>query len=46
MKNESTDEARFDATLAHGLARVALGLNIAIHGSAVCQILPDLQTEW
>ena len=32
MKNESTDEARFDAALAHGLARVALGLNIAIHG--------------
>jgi len=32
MKNESTDEARFDAALAYGLARVALGLNIAIHG--------------
>jgi uncharacterized membrane protein YphA (DoxX/SURF4 family) len=32
MKDESTDEARFDAALAHGLARVALGLNIAIHG--------------
>ena len=32
MKNESTDEAGFDAALAHGLARVALGLNIAIHG--------------
>jgi thiosulfate dehydrogenase (quinone) large subunit len=32
MKNESTGEARFDAALAHGLARVALGLNIAIHG--------------
>src|SRR5208282_1057761 len=32
MKNERTDEARFDAALAHGLARVALGLNIAMHG--------------
>jgi thiosulfate dehydrogenase (quinone) large subunit len=32
MKNKSTEEARFDAALAHGLARVALGLNIAIHG--------------
>jgi hypothetical protein len=32
MKNEKTDEAPFDAALAHGLARVALGLNIAMHG--------------
>ena len=32
MKHSSTDEAGFDAALAHGLARVALGLNIAIHG--------------
>jgi thiosulfate dehydrogenase (quinone) large subunit len=32
MKNESTDEAGFDPALAHGLARVALGLNIAMHG--------------
>ena len=32
MKNERTDEAEFDAALAHGLARVALGLNIAMHG--------------
>jgi thiosulfate dehydrogenase (quinone) large subunit len=32
MKNDSTDEAGFDAALAHGLARVALGLNIAMHG--------------
>jgi hypothetical protein len=32
MKIEITDEARFDAALAHGLARVALGLNIAMHG--------------
>jgi thiosulfate dehydrogenase [quinone] large subunit len=32
MKNESTDEAVFDAALTHGLARVALGLNIAMHG--------------
>src|SRR6516165_1352317 len=32
MKNESTDKAGFDAALAHGLARVALGLNIAMHG--------------
>jgi thiosulfate dehydrogenase [quinone] large subunit len=32
MKIESTREAGFDAGLAHGLARVALGLNIAIHG--------------
>jgi thiosulfate dehydrogenase (quinone) large subunit len=32
MKNESTDEWGFDAALAHGLARVALGLNIAMHG--------------
>ncbi len=39
MKNKSTDEARFDAALAHGLARMALGLNIAIHGYGR---LPDL----
>jgi len=32
MKNRKPDEARLDAALAHGLARVALGLNIAIHG--------------
>jgi thiosulfate dehydrogenase [quinone] large subunit len=32
MKNERTDEAPFDAALAHGLARLALGLNIAMHG--------------
>jgi thiosulfate dehydrogenase [quinone] large subunit len=32
MKSESTDKAGFDAALAHGLARVALGLNIAMHG--------------
>ena len=32
MKNERTDEAEFNAALAHGLARVALGLNIAMHG--------------
>ena len=32
MKNERTDEAAFDAALAHGLARLALGLNIAMHG--------------
>jgi thiosulfate dehydrogenase [quinone] large subunit len=32
MKNESTDEAGFDAALAHDLARVALGLSIAMHG--------------
>jgi len=32
MKNESTDEAGFDAALSHGLARLALGLNIAVHG--------------
>jgi thiosulfate dehydrogenase (quinone) large subunit len=32
MKNETTDEWGFDAALAHGLARVALGLNIAMHG--------------
>ena len=46
MKNESTDEARFDAALAHGLARVALGLNIAIHGYSRLPNLADLQTEW
>lgn len=27
MNNKRTDEAEFDAALAHGLARVALGLN-------------------
>jgi thiosulfate dehydrogenase (quinone) large subunit len=32
MKNRRTGEAGFDAALAHGLARVALGLNIAMHG--------------
>ena len=32
MRNESTKEAGFDAALAHGLARLALGLNIAMHG--------------
>jgi thiosulfate dehydrogenase [quinone] large subunit len=32
MKNDSIDKAGFDAALAHGLARVALGLNIAMHG--------------
>jgi thiosulfate dehydrogenase [quinone] large subunit len=32
MKNENTDETGFDVALAHGLARVALGLNIAMHG--------------
>jgi thiosulfate dehydrogenase [quinone] large subunit len=32
MSNESTREAGFDAALAHGLARLALGLNIAMHG--------------
>ena len=32
MKNDGTAEAEFDAALAHGLARVALGLNIAMHG--------------
>ena len=32
MKNESTDETGFDVALAYGLARVALGLNIAMHG--------------
>jgi thiosulfate dehydrogenase (quinone) large subunit len=32
MGNESTKEAGFDAALAHGLARLALGLNIAMHG--------------
>jgi thiosulfate dehydrogenase (quinone) large subunit len=29
---KSHNETGFDAALAHGLARVALGLNIAIHG--------------
>jgi thiosulfate dehydrogenase [quinone] large subunit len=32
MKNESTNKVGFDAALAHGLARLALGLNIAMHG--------------
>ena len=32
MRNVSTREAGFDAVLAHGLARLALGLNIAMHG--------------
>jgi thiosulfate dehydrogenase (quinone) large subunit len=32
MKNQSTDETGFDAALAHALARVALGLKIAMHG--------------
>lgn len=32
MKNVRTDEAEVDAALAHGLARVALGLNIGMHG--------------
>ena len=32
MKNRARTKLRFDAALAHGLARVALGLNIAIHG--------------
>jgi hypothetical protein len=32
MKIKSTDEGRSDAALAHGLARMALGLNIAVHG--------------
>ena len=32
MKNQSTDEPGLDAALAHCLARVALGLNIAMHG--------------
>jgi thiosulfate dehydrogenase (quinone) large subunit len=30
--NNSTDEAGFDAALAHSLARLALGLDIAMHG--------------
>jgi thiosulfate dehydrogenase (quinone) large subunit len=32
MKNESTDQAGFDAALSHCLARLALGLSIAMHG--------------
>jgi thiosulfate dehydrogenase [quinone] large subunit len=32
MTNRGTREDGFDAALAHGLARVALGLNIAMHG--------------
>ena len=32
MRNQSTKEAGFDAALPHGLARLALGLNIAMHG--------------
>jgi thiosulfate dehydrogenase [quinone] large subunit len=32
MKIKSTDEGQSDAALAHGLARVALGLSIAVHG--------------
>jgi acyl dehydratase len=32
MKNDGTNEAAFDGALAHGLARLALGLNIAMHG--------------
>ena len=32
MRNESTKAPGFDAALAHGLARLALGLNIAMHG--------------
>jgi thiosulfate dehydrogenase (quinone) large subunit len=32
MKKERVHEAEFDASLAHGLARAALGLNIAMHG--------------
>jgi thiosulfate dehydrogenase (quinone) large subunit len=32
MKNKSTGDAGIDAALAHGLARVALGMNIAMHG--------------
>src|SRR6266436_656082 len=40
MKNESTNAAGFDAALAHGLARVALGLNIAMHGYTRLPNLP------
>src|SRR3974377_2311111 len=32
MKNQSREEPAFDAALAHCLARLALGLNIAIDG--------------
>jgi len=32
MNNEGTGEVRLDPALAHGLARVALGLNVAMHG--------------
>jgi len=32
MKNERTDKSGHDAALAHGLARVGLGINIAMHG--------------
>ena len=32
MKNQSREEPTFDAALAHCLARLALGLNIAMHG--------------
>ena len=32
MKNQRTEEAGFDAALSHCLARVALGLDIAMHG--------------
>jgi hypothetical protein len=32
MKIGSNEEVGFDAALAHGLARAALGLNIAVHG--------------
>ena len=39
MKNESTDVAGFDSALAHGLARVALGLSIAMHGYSRLPIL-------
>jgi hypothetical protein len=41
MKNESTDEAGFDAALAHGLARMALGLNIGMHGYTRLPNLPE-----
>jgi hypothetical protein len=32
MKNKSIEEAGFDTPLAHALARITLGLNIAMHG--------------
>src|SRR5215469_3402772 len=39
MNNKSAEEAGFDAPLAHALARITLGLNIAMHGYGR---LPDL----